>query len=414
MGVLGNLFGKKNKKSKRPEDPLRPGHRPPPVASDGSPMSAEELLPEMDSMTAKQLARKLGSANPNIRHAVEKRLGELQAHSAIRPLISAYLMNGDEPALEALSGYGAALTLPMNDLANDLTNTGERRSRIMDILGQTGDDAVLPAVRGGVEDDDPAVRARACAALVKLGDLHGIGRLDQDLQTNDPVAKRLALHTLIEMDRPEAKKCIEEHIGRYLAESDAIPKQTTVHAPRLDDPKIHLHDAIISSIKAADHTLTLVVGGEAINYATARRSTFEEGLEGMVVRFGTRRMVPEEQIAELEAARDDAAAGKRSVFVGMVPSPAADPPVPHFLKPVDGGQDYTARMIIADPHEFSAAQAWWYYVLDMGAVPTDIDIFMNVSRPGTSAISEEEYEIYELLDSDDKKHEFMRALLARL
>jgi hypothetical protein len=413
MGIFGKLFGGK-KEEKRPAA-QRSGRRPPPdVPAGGGPQSTDDLLPDMDQMTAKQLARKLGSGNPNIRYAIEERLGQMKEHSAMRPLMNAYLMNGDQPALAALDGYGPGLARALQDLANDLTNTGERRARIMDMLALTGDENALPIVRESVDDNDPLVRARACAALVALGDLNGVARLDQDLQSNDVDAKRLALETLMEMDLPEARACTDEHINRYIAESDAVPVQAKVVAPLLDNPKLKLHDVIVEAVASADHDLTLVVGGEAINYATARRTLFEEGIPNAKVFFGTRRMVPEEQIAEVEAARDLASHGERAVFVGMAPSPADDPPMPHFLKAVEGGKDFHARLIVVDPHEFGAAQSWWYHVLDMADVPTDIDIYLGVSTPGRSAISEEEFDIYQLLKTDELKTQFKRALLARM
>ena len=413
MGIFGKLFGGKKKEERAA--PAQRHRRPPPdMHTDGAPPSATELLPDIENMTAKQLARKLGSGNPNLRYAVEERLGALKDHGAMRPLMNAYMMNGDEPALKALDGYGPALARALQDLANDLTNTGIRRARIMDMLALTGDDEVLPVIRESVEDADPLVRSRACAALVALGDLHGVARLDQDLQSNDADAKRIALETLMEMDIPEAKGCIDEHVARYVAEADAIPVQVTVHAPRLDNTKLALHDVIVEATAAGKENLTVVVGSDAINYATTRRADFEEGIPGAQIFFGTRRMVPEEQIAELESARDRAAKGERAVFVGMVPTPADEPPLPHFLKQVEGGQDYTARLIVADPHEFGNAQDWWYHVLDTDEVPTEIEVFLGVSRPGLSAISEEEYDIYKMLQDEEHRTRFKRALLARM
>lgn len=421
MGVFDKLFGGKKKESpqpaaRRPVAPRRdaapaPRREPPPVDEDPA-GAMQAQIEALQGMTAKELTRRLGSGNAELRAAVARRLGELKDRSALRPLANDYLMHGDAAALEALRGYGRELTNPLREYAVDLSIVGARRGRLMDMMAASGDDQILPTVRENVDDKDPAVRTRACAALVRLGDLHGVSRLDQDLQTTDVEARVKALETLIELDIPEARRCVEEHIKRFAAEAGAVPQRVDVTAPRLDDPMLKLLDYALNHVKNRPHELSVVIGSEAINWATSQRESIEKALDGMEVHFSTRRMAPEEQIAMLEAARDAAAAGRKAVFVGMIPSPRDEPPLKHFLTKSD--RPYRAGLFIIDPHEYFLAQSWWQYVQDNAEVDTDIEIVMGVSRPGQSAISEEEYDMYQMLRDDAQREQFVRALMARL
>lgn len=410
MGIFDKLFGKK----KQPPPPQIKQRRPPPEEKAVDPAEAEaEMLPAVEEMSAKQLNRKLGEKNDTIRQAIVVRLGKLQDRSSIRPLINAYLTYGDSEALESLRGYGSDISQPMREFAQDMSNVGERRARVMDILAVTGDDQVLPLVREGVEHKDPAIRSRACAALVALGDLHGIGRLDQDLQTTDPEARRLALQTLIAIGTHEANRCVDDHVERFVAESGAVSHDVIVTAPRLDNPSIKLIDAVVERLKRADRQLIMVIGSEAIGWATNERVRFQTALPDASIHFGLRRMVPEEQIAELIAARDVAANGGIGIFMGMVPSPRDDTPAPHFLTRA-GEAEYRALILHVDPHEYLAVQAWWQYVEDQADVDTVIEAMLGVSRPGQSAITEEEYSMYRLLKDDEHRERFVKALLARM
>lgn len=405
------IFGRKKKK-KEPAPPPMKRRPPPPEAVD--PAEAEaEAMPAIEEMTAKQLNRKLGEKNINIRQAIETRLGELKDRGSMRPLVNAYLTHGDPPALEALRAYGSQLTGPMREFAQDMSNAGERRARVMDILAVTGDDQVLPIVREAVEETDPLIRTRACKALVTLGDMHGIGRLDQDLNAADATARKLALRTLIEMDNPEAERCIDDHLKRFASDAGAVKRDVAVTAPRLANPSINLLDVVIDRLKGAERQLIMVIGSEAIGWATNERERFMEALPDAKLHFGLRRMVPEEQIAELLAARDAAASGGCGIFIGMVPSPRDDTPVPHFLKH-SGDAEYRALILDVDPHEYLAVQAWWQYIDDKSDVDAIIEVILGVSRPSQSAITEEEFAMYKLLKNDEHRSEFIRSLLARM
>ncbi len=409
MGFLDKLFGGKDKKA---PPPVR---RAPGEERQFAPDPRAIELPSIENMDVKELTRQLGTGNSTLRHAVESRLGELGDRTAMRPLLNAYLMHGDRPALESLRQYGRDLSGPARTLADDVSNVGERRARIMDVMGLTGDDDVLYAVRANLDDADPLVRTRAAAALTRLGDMHGIARLDHDLQTTDPLARKLALHTLHEFEHlPQAADSIKDHLDRFLGDASAIPSRVVVAAPRIEAPDLSLSKYVAQQIAARPHTLTIVVGSDPNNWATARRAVFEETLSGVELHFATPRMLPEEQVSALTAARDAAASGQRAAVIGMLPSPSDEPPLPNLLVPVDHGKPYTVQVFIVDPHEFNQCQAWWFYVQDRVDIPTDIEVILGVSKPGSSAITDEEYELYHLLKDESRRAQFTRALLARI
>ncbi|MFN8422483.1 MAG: HEAT repeat domain-containing protein [Anaerolineae bacterium] len=413
MGLFDKLFGGK-KKEAPPAPPVRRAPREEGERQFAADPRATVNAP-IEEMNVKELTRQLGTGNVTLRLAVEERLGALGDRSTLRPLMNTYLMHGDPPALEALRQFGGDLTGPAKTLADDVSNVNERRARIMDILGYSGDEDALPIVRVNLDDYDPLVRSRAAAALTRLGDMNGIDRLDRDLQTNDPLARKLALHTLHEFEHiPKAAESIQDHLDRFLADANAVPARVVVTAPRILEPETSLSKYIVQQIQSRPHTLSIVVGHDAHNWATARRGVFEEGLPGVEVRFPTPRMVPEEQVAELEAARNAAAAGKQAAVIGMLPSPSDDPPLPNLLVPVEGGKPYSIQLFIVDPHEFNQCQAWWFYLQDRVDLPNDIEVVLGISKPGSSAISEEEYELYNLLKDPEKRGQFTRALLARI
>jgi len=415
MGILDKLFGRK-KEDEESKRPVRRRAAPPATRVDTEALEAqaeaEAALP-IEEMSAKELARKLGTHNEKLRRTIEKRLGELGDRTVMRSMINTYLMHGDEEAREALRGFGRSMSNALREFYQDMSNQGERRARILDLMALTGDDQMLPMVREATEHPEPLVRSRACAALTGLGDLHGVALLDHDLQTTDPEARRLALATLIELDLPQAIKCVEEHVERFVAESGAVSHNVAVSAPRLDDPQAQLIDFVLERVAGAEQELVVVIGSETIAWATSQRERFEEALPDVELHFGTRRMVPEEQIEQLRAARDAAAAGRRAAYVGLLPGPEDEPPLPHFLAR-EPGRQYGALVLDVDPHEYIAVQAWWRYLEDKSEVPAEMEVILGVSRPGVSAITDEEFALYKRLPSEEMRTRFVRALLARM
>ena len=365
-------------------------------------------------MDARQLIRLLGARDIAIREAAAQHLANLGERSALRPLMNAYLNYGDPMALKALATFGVALAPAAFRESMDFGIMGPRRARLMDVLGVTGDEEAITAVREFVDDADLDIHTRACVAMVRLGDIYGFDRLAEDLRLNNPERRTLALKALVELDMPRGKAIIDEHVRRYIAESGAVPPKIEVSAPLLATPDINLVTYVCEHIKRSPHSLTVVIGSMAIQMASNKRDAVKQHLEGWDLHFSIPTMVPEEQIAALISSRDAAAADNeaRAVFFGMLPAPHDSPPLPHFLTRPDAiGRPYTAKVIAVDPHEYLLLQDWWHYIDDKAEVATDFEVILAISRPERSAISEEEYLVYTLTPPDHKA-DFPRAYLA--
>jgi hypothetical protein len=341
-------------------------------------------------------------------------LAERGDRSAMRPLLNAYLNYGDAAVLDALAQYGALLGPAVQHEDTDMGLLGARRARLMDVAGVSGDPETMPVVRDNLAYPEADIAVRAAVALARLGDLAGVDELSHHLQRPDAEFRLKALGGLAELKHlSAAQRAIDEHIERYLAESGAIPHQIAISAPRLSDPTMNMVTYIAQHVDAHPHTLTVVVGSESVRMAANRQEEIYRALAGHPVHLATPQLAPEEQIATLVAARDDAAANpdKKVVFVGKIPAPHDSPPLPHFL--TRGANAYTAKMILVDPHELNLAMDWYHYVVDNAEVPTDVEIILSVSTPGQSPISEEELAIYRLL-TPEQREGFVRAYLAHL
>ncbi len=408
MGFLKKLFG-----GKEEEPPERyPAHPVPPGKEDVS----DRPEVNVDELTAKQLVRLVGIGDKRSRAKAAEKLAELGDRTALRPLMNSYLSHGDPEVLKALRVYGDQLTTPAVREAQDPGVVGERRVRMMDILGITGSEEAVIAVRANVDPqrNSPEIHTRACVALARLGDESGIDSLAHDLELTDPSLRMMALAALQELELPSAAKAVEDHVARYLADAGAVPEQIEMSAPCLDDPNESLTQMIARRIETNPHNLTVVVGSGAKKIARVRQTDMSRALKGTDVRFSTVRLAPEEQIEILEQGVRDVLADSDSkvVLVGTFPAPSDTPGLPHFLARPEG-KTFTAEVLFADPHEYSLVLEWWHYVDDRAEVPTDFAVVLGVSRPDTSAISDEEYAICELTPAD-RKDDFLRAFLAHL
>ncbi len=382
----------------------------------GTPEGSAEaaLLASLAEQPSKQLQRLLGASDPTRRVLAARILAQRAEVTSIRPLITAYLNSGDAEVLAALRAFGRAVATPAVRDAADAGIVGERRARLMDILGYTGASEATSAIRPYVESEDIEIHTRACLALARLGDLEAIEILSLDLERNDRQLRTLALDALRQLDAPEARRAVEAHIGRYLGNAGAVPAEIEIAAPRLTDPDVMLSSFAAERIKAATHALTVAVGPGATRIAASRRAELQGVLGDLDVRFTTEHHTPEEQIAILEAARDQAVAdpSHRVVVFGRLPSPVDRPPLPHFLRKL-GGPGYTAKIMIIEPHEVNQVIGWWRYVDETRRIPTDFEVLLAISRPDNSPITEEEYLIYTLTPEAQRK-EFLRAFVANL
>ena len=327
MGFLKKLFGGDKSEPAKPAVPAPAGRPPAPPGRAVDESTSAQTGPAIEDMDTKQLVRQLGAREPESREAAARRLGELGDRSALRPLMNAYLNYGDPAALEALSGYGTAVVPGAQRESLDAGLVGARRARLMDILGGTGSQQSLVTVRPFMDDLDTDTHIRACIAAVRLGDVFGVDRLADDLRMNDAALRTIALRALIELDMPRAQTVVDEHVRRYLAQSGAVPEELKnlgkieVHAPLLNQPDLNLVNYVTDHIQKSPHALTVVIGSMAIPMADNKRDVVKARMPGWILHFSIPTMAPEEQIAALKAARDEAAAetDARSVFFGVLP-----------------------------------------------------------------------------------------------
>lgn len=409
MGFLKKLFGGKDEKEEKARRPAAP-----PSRREPPPDRAPEAAPEIDQMNAKQLARLVGQSNRQARGEAAERLKELGDRTTIRPLIISYLNYGDPPVLDAIAAFGSAATATALHEVHDLSNVSSRRARLMDILGATGDPTVASAVRDEMDASDVEIHVRACVALARLGDTAGIDKLASDMQqaTKDDL-RREALKGLAEIrDMPAAREAIDEHVARYLGERGAIPEKVRVSAPRLTHPDTPMTAFIIEEIKKTEHDLVVVIGSGASDMARNRSTDLRRGLADHDLYLLSPQVSPEEQMTLLEEARDKASSDPEHTVlaIGQVPAPGDSPPLRHFLTP-GKGTPYSTEIIVVDPHEYGLLMDWWHYIVDRAEVPATLEVVLSVSTPDQSAISDEEYLIYQLTP-ESRKPEFARALLA--
>ncbi len=385
------------------------------MRSDGGDNDTPSPAPEdLTGQPVRDLSRMVGGTDRAARRLAAVELERRNDRTAMRPLMTAYMNYGDPEILAALRGYGKELTPAITRDASDISAVGVRRARILDMLAATGDEECSGAVRESLSDPDSEIHVRAAVALAQLGDMGAVDALSDDLSRTDSDRRTLALRALVELDLPQAAAAVERHLDRFLSDTGAIPKDVDVSAPRLANRDVSMTSYLCQHVRNSPHTLTVIIGSEAINMASNRKDAIIADLPGHDVVFSTRRMPPEEQITLLTDARDRAAANPavKVVVIGALPGPSDSPPVPHFLVHGDAGQ-YTAKIVVVDPHEVRWVMNWYHYVQDQAEIPTDFEVILVVSTPTASAISEEEFLIHELLP-EDRQEDFVRALLARM
>ncbi len=417
MGFLKRLFGGK-KEAERPASRRvgtpapRPGPavaetpRAPGAAGDGG-------QGEGGSVSAKQLARDLGSGDPAKREAAAMQMVAGGARTGLRPLLNCYLNYGDPGVLKALATFGQDLAAPAAREAFDLSVMGIRRARLMDVLGISGDESVLTAVRPNMDDVDLDIHIRSCVALARLGDVFGIDRLEEDIRLTDKDLRAKALAALHELGDERSQRVLHDHLKRFMAEAGAVPDDIVVKAPLLEAADSSLSGAVVNEVKASQENLILVVGSGGIQLAAHRRDALVQSLGSVgSLHFGLPLMSPEEQIAALHQAHAEATAspGARSLYIGRLPAPHDNPPLPHFITRVEG-VSYRVKILIVDLHEYSLLQDWLHYVQDKAEAPTAIEIMLSISLEAQGGLTEEERMLYGMASAEDKAR-FARAFLA--
>jgi|GEM_PF-2033775 len=412
MGFLKRLFGGK-KEEARPAS-KRVGTPTPRPAPQPRPEATEAPDADVAPSSAKQLARDLGSGNPERREEVARLMVASGSRTSLRPLMNCYLNYGDPGVLEALKVFGKDLAAPASREAFDLSVMGARRARLMDILGISGDESVLTTVRPNMDDVDPDIHIRSCVAVARLGDMFGIDRLEDNIRMTDPELRSLALAALMELKMERSDRVLGDHVKRFMAEAGAVPENIVVKAPLLGSSETSLSAAVIAEVIASPQNLIMVIGSGGIQMAAQRRDAMAQALAGHgKVSFGLPLMSPEEQIASLQEAHAAATAspGARAIFIGRLPAPHDNPPLPHFITRVEG-VTYSVKILVVDLHEYSLLQDWLHYVQDKAEAPTDIEVILSVSLESQSGLTAEERVIYAMCSAEDKAR-FPRAFMAR-
>ena len=412
MGFLKRLFGGK-KEEARPAS-KRVGTPTPRPAPQPRPEATEAPDADVAPSSAKQLARDLGSGNPERREEVARLMVASGSRTSLRPLMNCYLNYGDPGVLEALRVFGKDLAAPASREAFDLSVMGARRARLMDIMGISGDESVLTTVRPNMDDVDPDIHIRSCVAVARLGDMFGIDRLEDNIRMTDPELRSLALAALMELKMERSDRVLGDHVKRFMAEAGAVPENIVVKAPLLGSSETSLSAAVIAEVIASPHNLIMVIGSGGIQMAAQRRDAMAQALAGHgKVSFGLPLMSPEEQIASLQEAHAAATAspGARAIFIGRLPAPHDNPPLPHFITRVEG-VTYSVKILVVDLHEYSLLQDWLHYVQDKAEAPTDIEVILSVSLESQSGLTAEERVIYAMCSAEDKAR-FPRAFMAR-
>ncbi|MFI0609019.1 MAG: HEAT repeat domain-containing protein [Anaerolineae bacterium] len=412
MGFLKRLFGGK-KEEARPAS-KRVGTPTPRPAPQPRPEATEAPDADVAPSSAKQLARDLGSGNPERREEVARLMVASGSRTSLRPLMNCYLNYGDPGVLEALRVFGKDLAAPASREAFDLSVMGARRARLMDILGISGDESVLTTVRPNMDDVDPDIHIRSCVAVARLGDMFGIDRLEDNIRMTDPELRSLALAALMELKMERSDRVLADHVKRFMAEAGAVPENIVVKAPLLGSSETSLSAAVIAEVIASPQNLIMVIGSGGIQMAAQRRDAMAQALAGHgKVSFGLPLMSPEEQIASLQEAHAAATAspGARAIFIGRLPAPHDNPPLPHFITRVEG-VTYSVKILVVDLHEYSLLQDWLHYVQDKAEAPTDIEVILSVSLESQSGLTAEERVIYAMCSAEDKAR-FPRAFMAR-
>lgn len=411
MGFLKRLFGGK-KEEARPAS-ARVGTPTPRSAPVRQPEATEAPKGDVAPVSSKQMLRDLGSGNPAQREEVARQLVASGSRTALRPLMNCYLNYGDPGVLASLSTFGKDLAAPASREAFDLSVMGPRRARLMDVLGISGDESVLTTVRPNMDDMDRDIHIRSCVAVARLGDMFGIDRLEDNIRMTDPELRSLSLAALKELGTERSDRVLSDHVKRYMAEAGAVPDTIVVKAPLLDSAESSLTNAVVAEVVSSPHNLVMLIGSGAIQMASQRRDVLAQALASHgKVTFGLPLMSPEEQIASLREAHAaaTASADARAVFVGRLPAPHDNPPLPHFITRVEGVA-YSVKILIVDLHEYSLLQDWLHYVQDKAEAPTDIEIVLSISLDSQSGLTDEEHMIYGLCSETDKAR-FPRAFLA--
>ncbi len=372
---------------------------PPTEADNGVPFSA--------------LVRQLASADDTVRRQVALLLSGLGYRGAVRPLIRAYVRDGDAALLEALRPFGARLVSEAAREVRDLALGPLQRARLMDVLGASADPGAIAVVRPVAQDDEPLAHVAACIALAALGDAEGVRLLAEDLMRQDVRSRARAIQALERIGGQEAEAVLRDHVRRYLAAGGAIPRGIDVTMPLLIDPDADVAHLVAQHIRAHPQSLEVVTGPGVEGIAERHRETLASGLPGYRLLYSTPRHSPDEQLALLQQAQELAAGQnrRRVVLVGSLPAPRSSQ-----LPPCLGSQTghrLDVRIVLVGPRKPEWVLDWWRYVSNGPCSAVEMLVVLTVLVLGRSELTTEEELLQQLLEERDRDA-FARAVLAHL
>lgn len=377
--------------------------------------SSGERSPALrEGLTFRELLRQLASPDEAARRGTALLLSGLGYRGAVRPLIRAYLRDGDPALLEALRPFGTRLTTEAAREVRDLTLGPVERARLMDILGASGDIGAISIVRPVARESEPVARHAACIALAELGDEEGVELLAEDLLRQTVTVRASAMAALRRIGTSQATAALQEHVRRYLAAGGAIPAPIVVTMPLLVDPDKDLATLIADHLRGQPRSLSVVTGPGIARLAEQKRNILIGGLRGHQVLFTTERHSRDEQLAALAQAHALASdhPENRVALVGPLPAPSFGHDWPPFLQP-HGQRAFRAQIILVGPRKPSFVIDWWRYVTEYAAVPTEMLVVLTVLVLGRSDLTAEEDLLHEMID-EDLREAFARAVLAHL
>jgi hypothetical protein len=384
----------------------------------GRPKAAAASGPASGGVRFGGLVADLQSDDVATRRDAAVLLSNLGLESAIRPLLRAYMSFGDEWLCEALGHYGSDVIEPVEREASEPAVGALALSRLMRVLGETGDPRAARLARAYADYPDTRVHAEACTALARLGDERGYIKLGKDLVSRDYVRRLAALEAVRSLDTPRAGALRAAHLERYLGGSGAVPAAIAVHAPFLIDREDDLAATLAGLLDELEEDLVLAVGPASGAVAERRRTVIEAAARGWRVWFTTPRHSVDEHLAALCAARDEArrnprvSGGAPVLVVGPLPVPSGDPPSWHYLTWLPDDR-YRVRVVNLGASEYSTVMDWWRYVSEVAEVPCALDVVVDLLTLDAQHMTGEERLLHLDLEPGDRER-FARAMLARL
>jgi len=302
--------------------PLLHGDQPAPVTR-----AARAALVSLGEAAIPALVEALDKAPPSVAWAAAETLGAIGSTAAVAPL-TAKLVGLDavlrDYIVEALGRIGDVRALPALVAAFGGTPAYRNEAPILRAILSFGRRAI-PALLDGLADDDPAVRAGAIEALVRLGDTDHADPVRACLDDDDPEVRRRAARYFAAARDDRAVEALaallddpDETVAAAAAEALGTqegPRSRDALSAAVGDPRGPVAAAAARSLAQRGDTASV----HAILEAGARLSAYDRGrIVEALVAFG----------ADARAPLVDALASDRLRLVALEALEGLDAPVP--------------------------------------------------------------------------------------